>query len=150
MTGAQIDCAGPCKSMYHSDCVGVVDPAGQVSEFRCEECTTGNHVCCVCSKEGAESGEFPKKCGSANCGKFFHDECAKHHARFRQDGQVSANVSSYICSSHSCLTCWLDLQAGLVDEKQPLRGQFVSCVRCPKTYHVGDFCIPAGSVTLDW
>jgi hypothetical protein len=28
------------------------------------------------------------------------------------------------------------------------KGRFMKCVRCPTAYHVGDFCIAAGSVQL--
>lgn len=90
-----------------------------------------------------------KKCASTKCGKFFHDECAKNKERFRLESSANSKVSSYTCPSHSCVTCWLDSNADLVDDKQPHKGRFVSCIRCPNTYHIGDFCLPAGSITLD-
>lgn len=44
MTGAEVECAGSCRSRYHSDCIGSVDAAAssQEGEYKCEECTTGN------------------------------------------------------------------------------------------------------------
>lgn len=144
MSGAEVECAGFCKSTYHSDCIGNFD-AG----YKCEECTTGKHTCFVCSKTLTDSGDTSKKCAHTKCGRFFHDECAKNNDRFRQETTTISKVSSYICPTHTCLTCWLDSQADLVDEKQPHKGRFVSCIRCPNTYHIGDFCIPAGSITLD-
>lgn len=41
MTGAEVECAGSCRSSYHSECIGSVEVVAE-GEYKCEECTTGN------------------------------------------------------------------------------------------------------------
>lgn len=150
MSGAQIECKGTCKKLFHVDCIGFVTE-NEIIDYKCSECKTGLHPCITCNKVSSDTSSDSKKCNSAKCGKYFHDECASKENRelFREHGMASEKVSKYNCPSHACMTCWLDAEADLVHEKEPFKGHFVNCVRCPNTYHVGDFCLPAGSLNLD-
>ena len=108
------------------------------------------HKCVVCHESDGGKGQ-PKKCASAlKCSRYFHDECVQDSPLFRKDStsSISAKVSCYTCPGHACLTCVHLERAGFIEEKQT-RGECASCLRCPKTFHVGDFCIPAGSMVLD-
>lgn len=156
MVGPLVECIGTCKKMFHPDCLGFLSE-NEVINFKCRECTTGQHTCIVCEDthlDGILNADMKtgitKKCSLQKCGKYFHDECAKKSELFRQENSTSSSkVSSYVCRSHVCVTCWLDHTADLVDSHQPFKGRFVNCIRCPNTYHVGDFCVPAGSIALD-
>jgi hypothetical protein len=109
-----------------------------------------------------------KKCLSNSCGRYFHDECAKTNKLFRKEVSATGSVK-YLCPLHTCLTCWSEtripatitttdgnVKAEINETNSNLthqsmaafKGRFMKCVRCPTAYHVGDFCMAAGSVVL--
>ena len=152
-----IDCQGSCQQSFHLGCVGLqIEPEGG---FKCDECKSGLHSCFVCKKP-AEASMPTKKCASSSCGKYFHEECAKTNELFRKEGAHSK--ASFLCPLHTCATCWYETRyksgsssssncSSLVNPKtsqQPFKGKFMKCIRCPTAYHVGDFCIAAGSKVI--
>ena len=91
-----------------------------------------------------------KKCNISKCGRYFHDTCAKEDRLFHEDKNKSINnISSYMCSAHTCLTCKNDEELGLIEQKVVHRGRMMNCVRCPNSYHTGDLCVPPGSLIID-
>ncbi len=107
------------------------------------------HKCLICNEIGTDQN-VAKKCALSKCQHHYHDNCVKNNPLFRKDlvSSINSKVSSYTCPSHTCITCSLLEKAGLIDEKNT-KGALVNCIRCPNSYHVGDYCIPAGSNILD-
>lgn len=92
----------------------------------------------------ADDVNMTKKCASAGCGKFYHDECTKTSDLFRKD---SSNKNAFICPHHTCATCFSE-NPNISECTHAFKGKFMKCVRCPKAYHSGEFCISAGSFIL--
>lgn len=148
MPGNVLECKGACQQSYHPDCVGLmgVEAIESKDNYKCPKCTSGQHECFLCKK--APDAEHPtRKCSSSTCGKHYHDECAKSNALFRTD---PANKSMFICPWHSCATCVIDAKLTVNgNDTTSTKGRFVRCVRCPTAYHVGDYCLPPGSLVLN-
>ncbi len=160
-------CKGPCQSSFHADCLGLDAELG--SNFKCEDCTTNSHACFLCKKKTVPAAAAPngtatsssetnssvttattKRCTANGCGKYYHEECARTSELFRKE--------QFVCSHHSCTTCLCEAMLNRAGSNsgskdalltQASKGKLVKCVRCPSAYHVGDYCIPAGSVVLN-
>ncbi|CAH1785103.1 unnamed protein product [Owenia fusiformis] len=130
--GEVVQCTGPCNGTYHSDCLGL--KAVQSTDFKCDECISGTHKCFVCKERTGST----RRCTTANCGKFYHDACLAKFPLTRQEGKVLH------CPLHTCLTCANDSHS----KAKATKGRFMRCVRCPVAYHVGDYCMAAGCVSL--
>jgi len=160
MTGSPstlLECQGTCQQSFHFDCVGLL--ANMSTElFKCDECKNGSHICFLC-KEPQQSDENQeqtastlRKCVSNSCGKYFHEQCAKTNPFFRTVS-TAQNKYSFLCSHHTCRTCWAknksDCNEGSNGNSlQAFKGRFVRCIRCPTAYHTSDFCVAAGSMVL--
>ncbi|XP_052226023.1 histone-lysine N-methyltransferase NSD2-like isoform X2 [Dreissena polymorpha] len=132
-TGELLECTGPCQGFFHTDCLGIArTPEG---EFKCDECTNGTHSCFVCKKSDGST----QRCSVTVCGKFYHPDCLKEFPQAKQEGK------GLMCPLHSCHTC---LANKLKASANKTNGRLLRCVRCPTAYHVGDFCIAAGSINL--
>ncbi|KAK2154206.1 hypothetical protein NP493_2211g00002 [Ridgeia piscesae] len=133
--GELITCNGPttaCHSSFHLSCVGL--KSVPVDPFVCDECTTGSHTCFVCKKTGPEM----KRCGVPLCGRFYHQECVVKLPLTRSENH------HFYCPLHTCATC----AGGNPKNIKATKGRMYRCVRCPTAYHVGDFCVAAGTVYL--
>ncbi len=151
-----LECQGTCQQSFHFDCVGLL--ALPTEPFKCDECKNGLHVCFLC-KEPQLSDENQeqtvstlRKCVSNSCGKYFHEQCAKSNPLFRPVSNVQ-NKYSFLCSHHTCRTCWAKNKSECnegksVNSLQAFKGRFVRCIRCPTAYHTSDFCVAAGSMML--
>jgi hypothetical protein len=157
-----IECSGSgstCQQWFHLDCVGILS-----GPYKCDECQTGMHTCFACKKPA--TAQMPtRKCHANTCGKYYHDECTRSNQLFRIDDSNAKKVT-FICPQHTCNTCWSDRLhnnnnsdcggggggggSGMMLLSQssqiPFKGRFFKCIRCPSAYHVGDFCIAAGSL----
>ncbi|XP_060585586.1 histone-lysine N-methyltransferase NSD2-like isoform X2 [Ruditapes philippinarum] len=132
-TGELMECQGPCQGFFHMDCLGLtVAPEGA---FKCDECTNGIHSCFVCKKSSADT----QRCSVPVCGKFYHIDCIKQYPQAKVEGK------GLTCPLHSCHTC---LANNLKGSAAKSNGRLLRCVRCPTAFHVGDFCISAGSINL--
>jgi hypothetical protein len=158
MPGDLIDCQGTCQNSFHLDCAGMLNEPTNGS-FKCDECITGQHVCFSCKKikSPSDNSTITKKCASNGCGRYYHDECAKTNPFFRREtssSSSSGNSIKYICPSHACSTCLAEHKSSINNDENnhqsmaAYKGRFLKCVRCTNAYHVGDFCIPAGSIIL--
>ncbi|GFR98820.1 histone-lysine N-methyltransferase [Elysia marginata] len=130
--GQLIECTGSCGQHFHPACVHLADKPEQT--FMCAECVSGIHTCFSCKQ--ADSSTV--KCSISVCGKYYHEACVKKHRLTRFDAK------GFVCPMHACATCAVD------DIKNPkaFKGRYYRCIRCPVSYHVGDHCIPAGSVIV--
>ncbi|XP_076470902.1 histone-lysine N-methyltransferase NSD2-like [Babylonia areolata] len=131
-TGELLECQGVCQNYFHPECVQVSDPVRE--EFKCSECLAGEHSCFSCKKMDKET----KRCSVSQCGKFYHEDCVKKLSSARFEGK------GFVCPHHVCATCAADAARNLKSAK----GRLYRCVSCPTAYHVGDFCIAAGSIHL--
>jgi hypothetical protein len=155
MPGDLIDCQGTCQNSFHLDCAGMLNepPNGC---FKCDECITGQHTCFLCKKIKSpnDNSTMTKKCASNSCGRYYHDECAKSNPLFRNESSSTSGSSKFLCPSHTCGTCWAENKSSKNNDENnhqsmtAQKGRFWKCIRCPNAYHIGDFCIPAGSVFL--
>ncbi|XP_046335260.2 histone-lysine N-methyltransferase NSD2-like isoform X2 [Haliotis rufescens] len=130
--GNLVECTGPCQGHFHVDCLGLGhEPAG---DFKCDECQSGTHVCFSCKKSDGEV----RRCSVSQCGRFYHEECVVKYPQSHVEGK------KFTCPLHACATCVSE------NNKNPkaAKGRLYRCVRCPTAYHVGDFCIAAGSKNL--
>ncbi|KAL4232100.1 Histone-lysine N-methyltransferase [Mactra antiquata] len=132
-TGDLIECQGPCQGFFHTDCLGV--SPSSIDSFKCDECSTGIHSCFACKKASADT----QRCTVPVCGKFYHIDCVKKFSQAKVEGK------GITCPLHSCHTC---LAYNLKGSAARSNGRLLRCVRCPTAYHVGDFCIAAGSINL--
>ncbi|EDQ87845.1 uncharacterized protein MONBRDRAFT_33094 [Monosiga brevicollis MX1] len=69
--GQLICCDGGCRGAFHLECLSILQPP--TGEFRCDECSTGNHTCYTCDKVGADL----IKCQFPHCNKLYHRGCAE-------------------------------------------------------------------------
>jgi hypothetical protein len=153
MPGDLIDCQGTCQNSFHLDCAGMLNEPSNGC-FKCDECITGQHVCFACKKIKSpnDNSTITKKCVSNTCGRYYHDECAKSNPLFRKE--TGSSTTKYLCPSHACGTCWAENKSSINSDENShqsltaYKGRFLKCVRCPNAYHVGDFCVPAGSIVL--
>ena len=146
MSGLLIECQGTCQQSFHIDCAGLLTELDSAN-FKCSECASGQHSCLVCHKTDLNQ-EAVKKCASQRCGKYFHEECAKSRPLFRLENALSSRNFSYLCPSHTCVTCWNVGKVFQSEQQAACKGRLLKCVRCPNAYHAGDYCIPAGSIML--
>lgn len=130
--GELLECQGVCQNYFHQACVQAPDPVPE--EFKCSECLSGEHTCFSCKSKDKET----KRCSVSQCGKFYHEDCVKKLANARFEGK------GFVCPHHVCATCAADAARNL----KSVKGRLYRCVRCPTAYHVGDFCIAAGSIHL--
>ena len=118
-------CEGVCNNAYHKDCL----TSDNIPEkFMCDECTTGNHTCFVCSNT-----DNVVKCSFQNCGKFYHLDCIKS-----VDPKVKDE--NFICPLHQCNVCGTSKNANS-------KRRLACCTRCPVAYH-SSTCIVAGSLPI--
>ncbi|XP_005102412.1 histone-lysine N-methyltransferase NSD2 [Aplysia californica] len=127
-----VECSGSCCQHFHLACVGM-DLQSDAS-FKCPECTSGIHSCFLCKKADIDT----KRCCVALCGKYYHEGCVKKLRLTRQESK------GFVCPLHTCATCAVDN----LRNPRACKGRLFKCVRCPTAYHVGDFCVAAGSVNL--
>ncbi len=172
MSGFLIDCQGLCLESFHLDCIGLIHEPKD--GYKCQGCTTGLHKCFACNKESTIDN-MAKKCSSASCGRYYHDDCVKISECTRKDSK-----SQFTCPLHSCMTCLIESRQYSLPVAQSItspthdtessssnsrpsnatyapgnpavlhatKGRFLKCVRCPTAYHAGDYCIAAGSIVL--
>ncbi|XP_064604086.1 histone-lysine N-methyltransferase NSD2-like isoform X2 [Liolophura sinensis] len=127
-----VSCEGPCGGSFHTDCLGLEHASS--SPVKCTECTSGIHSCFSCK---TSSGDI-ERCAAPHCGRFYHEDCVKGLLFTRTESK------GFICPLHVCATCATDHPKSIKASK----GRMFRCVRCPVAYHVGDFCIAAGSKHL--
>ncbi|XP_071166810.1 histone-lysine N-methyltransferase NSD2-like isoform X1 [Mytilus edulis] len=131
--GDLLDCTGPCLGTFHANCLGLKDTAAE--NFKCDECTTGNHTCFKCKKADTNT----RKCGVVQCGKFYHEDCVKSLQYAKCENK------NFTCPLHACESCCAEQTK---KDKSSKGARLLRCVRCPTAYHVGEFCIGAGSLNL--
>lgn len=147
MPNGLIECQGTCQQSFHLNCVGLL--AEPKEPFKCDECTSDAHSCFLCKKPSSkENNMITKKCSQASCGRYYHEECVMGNEKFRKE---NSNKQPFTCPLHICTTCY----AENISDKSSVgfihasKGRFVKCIRCPVAYHVGEHCLPAGSVILN-
>ncbi|CAG2185920.1 Histone-lysine N-methyltransferase, H3 lysine-36 and H4 lysine-20 specific,Histone-lysine N-methyltransferase NSD2,Histone-lysine N-methyltransferase NSD3 [Mytilus edulis] len=131
--GDLLDCTGACLGTFHANCLGLKDTAAE--NFKCDECTTGNHTCFKCKKADTNT----RKCGVVQCGKFYHEDCVKSLQYAKCENK------NFTCPLHACESCCAEQTK---KDKSSKGARLLRCVRCPTAYHVGEFCIGAGSLNL--
>ncbi|XP_041368647.1 histone-lysine N-methyltransferase NSD2-like isoform X2 [Gigantopelta aegis] len=129
--GELIECQGSCQGHFHASCLGIAPMA----QFKCDECQTGIHTCFACK----EASPDVKLCATSRCGKFYHESCVKKFPNTVFEGK------KFFCPLHVCATCAAD-----EDKKncKSAKGRLLRCVRCPTAYHIGEYCLAAGSINL--
>ncbi|KAK7508605.1 hypothetical protein BaRGS_00000171 [Batillaria attramentaria] len=130
--GELIECQGLCQGYFHQACLKL--ESAPAEDWKCPECTTGVHTCFSCKKADQET----VKCSVPMCGKYYHEECVKKLPQARMEGK------GFTCPLHVCATCVAESSRN----PKAVKGRLYRCVRCPVAYHVGDFCIAAGSEHL--
>jgi hypothetical protein len=174
MPGYLIDCQGNCLKSFHLDCVGLLVEPDNKELFKCDECASGHHKCFLCKKESDNLNQT-KKCSLITCGKYYHDNCVKSSDLFKKENNnKSFTCPLHICAT--CCVDSRKLQSNNSSIQSPShqengrngksvvnnnnnnnpsltngaasKGRFLKCSRCPKAFHVGDFCVPAGSIAL--
>ncbi|KAF6209603.1 hypothetical protein GE061_015351 [Apolygus lucorum] len=108
----------------------------------CNLCQEGKlGPCFACGKDDGER----IRCKTGMCGKVFHLECTKEWPQHTKK-HTAAGKLIFHCPAHTCHTCISDNPASLTSRY--VNDKLVRCVRCPTTYHYGNFCVPAGSEIL--
>uniref|UniRef100_A0A2C9JRL9 Histone-lysine N-methyltransferase n=1 Tax=Biomphalaria glabrata TaxID=6526 RepID=A0A2C9JRL9_BIOGL len=130
--GDVIECSKTCGQHFHPACVNV--DAQAMNQYVCTECTTGIHACFSCKNKDMET----VKCSVNMCNKYYHEDCIRKYRLTRWENK------GFVCPLHTCATCAVDN----VKNPKSIKGRFFRCIRCPTAYHVGDFCIAAGSQNL--
>ncbi|XP_047466238.1 histone-lysine N-methyltransferase NSD2 [Mugil cephalus] len=124
-----VPCEGQCCGMFHLQCLGLsLKPD---DKLLCNECSTGVHSCFSCKQSEGEV----RRCHVPQCGKFYHDACARLNPLTVFDNK------GFRCPLHACLSC----HYGSRTKQKSAKGRLMRCLRCPVAYHVGDQCVAAGS-----
>ncbi|XP_074643736.1 histone-lysine N-methyltransferase NSD2-like isoform X2 [Tubulanus polymorphus] len=142
--GKLTQCTGVCLAWFHLDCLGIT--VQSVTQFRCDQCTSGVHLCFVCQKPDQQT----KKCSISHCGKFYHEDCIKSIAESSSSSSSSSSsntttktaAAAFICPLHTCDTCTKNSTENT--KKHTSRGKLMRCVKCPTAYHQSAFCLSAG------
>ncbi|XP_062870295.1 histone-lysine N-methyltransferase NSD3 isoform X2 [Trichomycterus rosablanca] len=121
-------CEGECNRFFHAECL--VSTGATEGENICTQCS---QACFSCKRVDGDI----KPCSVSDCGRFYHDSCVRKY------GGGAADSRGLRCPQHCCATCWLEK-----DSQKAVKGRLMRCIRCPAAYHVGDVCVPAGSVVL--
>ncbi|CAG2100211.1 unnamed protein product [Medioppia subpectinata] len=132
-------CQGSCLQMYHKKCSKF---EGIDTQFKCIECQTGKHKCFVCKSADNKEEKEPQKCNDTKCGKFYHMSCIEKGFPVK----LTELKDSFLCPFHFCLNCHIESQND--KEFRPSRRRLVKCIFCPTAYHLGDYCIAAGTVQV--
>ena len=82
------------------------------------------------------------KCSDKKCGKFYHTKCLgkSHPVKFNNESK-----DDFICPLHFCLKCHIESEG---QRNSKTKRKLVKCIYCPTAYHLGDYCIAAGTVTV--
>lgn len=147
-----IECHGTCQRFAHLHCVGYSSEPD--NGYKCDDCLNNQHECFICKKD---QETITKKCSFNKCGRYYHEDCIKKNDLFQKDNSLASNTIKHICPLHSCVTCWSESTKFLPEYDQSevsaclkiSKGRFYQCVRCPTAYHIGDYCLAAGSIILD-
>jgi hypothetical protein len=95
------------------------------------------------------------RCSIVECGRFYHAACAMSHpltsplppATIQAGHFASRSVSRFICPAHACASCGEAGSSHLHGAPLSSDSTLVSCVRCPRAYHVK--CVASsGSASL--
>lgn len=123
--------------------------------FKCPNCLEGKSPpCFVCNSyvEKKTNSDKLHRCHTARCGKEYHMECLKAWPQTswtsgqsrRNNGKTNEEDERVMtCPQHTCHTCVSDNPA--VVKARFTNDRLVRCLRCPTSYHYGNYCIPAGS-----
>lgn len=120
-----------------------------ITDFRCGDCAMlRTPLCFVCGQASVPSGEDSTRtrCSVGHCGKHYHVECLKvlwPQASYNSRKGVLQHLT---CPQHVCHTCVSDNPRG--DRGRFAHEKLVRCIRCPTSYHYGNYCVPAGSKIL--
>ncbi|XP_034232621.1 histone-lysine N-methyltransferase NSD2 isoform X2 [Thrips palmi] len=120
-----------------------------ITDFRCGDCAVSRTpLCYACGQASVPSGEdsVRVRCSVAHCGKHYHIECLKVQWPQTIYNLNKGVVHNITCPQHVCHTC-------VSDNPRDNKGRFVHeklvrCIRCPTSYHYGNYCVPAGSKIL--
>ncbi len=83
-----------------------------------------------------------QKCNESKCGKFYHISCLEKNFPVK----FNDSKDSFVCPLHFCLNCHIESQND--KDFRPSRRRLVKCISCPTAYHLGDYCIAAGTVQV--
>ncbi|XP_071441808.1 histone-lysine N-methyltransferase NSD2 isoform X2 [Hetaerina americana] len=142
--GEVLKCRGPCFRFFHLKCAPEDSKGTDGSdEFRCGNCVSGEMAPCnSCWKKDQEKKEGERKrCNQHGCGRCYHEECLPEWP------QAWWSRQTFTCPSHCCHTCASDDPRDARMHTSQAE-KLVRCIRCPATYHSGDFCLPAGCQIL--
>lgn len=118
-------------------------------DFECQPCRNKmDPHCYVCHKNVSRNNiELRQKCSLNSCARFYHKECLKPWPQTQWSFGLNAkeNVDSFVCPSHVCHTCVSDNPRA---SSRCSNGQLTKCLRCPTTYHISSYCVPAGTLIL--
>ncbi|KAJ0044205.1 hypothetical protein NL108_008122, partial [Boleophthalmus pectinirostris] len=127
-----VPCEGQCCGMFHLQCLGLsLKPE---DKLLCPECSSGVHSCFSCKNSDGEV----RRCHVPHCGKFYHEACV------RLSPLTVFDNKGFRCPMHTCISCYYSGQS----KHRANKGRLMRCLRCPVAYHVGDFCVAAGSETI--
>lgn len=108
--------------------------------WMCNTCVEGKvGPCFICAKDEGDR----LRCGY--CGKVYHLKCAKEWPQ-SQISETAKGRLIFHCPQHVCHTCISDNPSSVC--ARFTNDRLVRCVKCPSTYHYGNYCIPAGSEIL--
>ena len=153
-----VSCSGICLRTFHSKCVEIPESS---EEYKCQECTSGNHKCFICNntsfeatsssseevKPTSEASLTPIKCSDSSCGRFYHQQCLTSSYPFKQiSSPDSKECFQFLCPLHFCLTCHNDQQEDNI--YRSVKCKVLTCVKCPTAYHLLNDCIAAGSTII--
>ncbi|XP_046382551.1 histone-lysine N-methyltransferase NSD2 [Ischnura elegans] len=143
--GEVLKCRGPCCRFFHLKCAPENSKGVDGHEdFRCGNCVNGEMAPCnACwKKEESERKEGERKrCNQQGCGRCYHEECLTEWP------QAWWSRQTFMCPAHCCHTCASDDPRDARMHTSQAE-KLVRCIRCPATYHSGDFCLPAGCEIL--
>ncbi|KAL7063372.1 hypothetical protein AAHC03_0180 [Spirometra sp. Aus1] len=158
--GQMLKCKGVCGQIMHPHCMRYKEPPPADNQrpevFKCPQCLTRNYLCAVCGKPSSISGKSRLNvettagsllsCQVKGCGRHFHRDCLHQHPGCLVTEKAGGAVLLTRCPAHICATCCLeDPESTAV---QPEGRPMLQCVRCPRVFHAGDLCTPAGSVEV--
>ncbi|VDN10360.1 unnamed protein product [Dibothriocephalus latus] len=130
--GQMLKCKGVCGQIMHPHCMRYKEPPPAEFSYMLQLWLPPPPSCLLVLVKG--------------CGRHFHRDCLHQHPGCLVTEKAGGAVLLTRCPAHVCATCCLeDPESTAI---QPEGRPMLQCVRCPRVFHTGDLCTPAGSVEV--
>ncbi|XP_040570546.1 uncharacterized protein NSD isoform X2 [Lepeophtheirus salmonis] len=160
--GDLITCQGTCGNSYHIKCIdnsSISSTDSPTTSWKCKDCVDNIQRCFLCKKGSSSSDKEGDdkdkskdnnviehrlmKCTHKGCIRLYHPSCLTSSSLWPQT--IFKPKQILTCPAHMCHTCASD---NISNPVMKYSAKLLKCVRCPTSYHSGDYCVAAGTIQI--